>query len=99
MQEKTKVSVKRHIAKSITWRIVATATTIIVAWIITKEINLSLKIGLAEVFIKTLIYFIHERIWYLSNFGIKGRRHEDLGVKNESVSGEPGNSTFRVAEK
>ena len=77
MKEKTKVSIKRHIAKSITWRIIASGTTIGVAWFLTKEINLSLKIGLIEVVLKTIIYFLHERIWYLSNFGIEGPRHKE----------------------
>ena len=76
MQEKTKLSIRRHIAKSITWRIIATATTVSIAWILTKEINLSLKIGLIELFIKTLIYFLHERIWYMSDFGILGKRNK-----------------------
>lgn len=76
MNEKTQISVKRHIAKSITWRIIATATTISVAWFMTREITVSLKIGLVEVFLKTLIYFIHERIWYKSDFGIKGKRSD-----------------------
>ncbi len=72
MQEKTKVSIKRHIAKSITWRIIATTTTISIAWVLTKEINLSLKIGLIELFLKTLIYFLHERIRYRSGLGFLG---------------------------
>jgi uncharacterized membrane protein len=76
MKEKTKVAVKRHIAKSITWRIIATSTTITVAWAITGQIDLSLKIGLVEVVVKTIIYFLHERVWYLSNFGIEGKRHD-----------------------
>jgi len=76
MQEKTKISIKRHIAKSITWRIIATTTTISIAWILTKEINLSLKIGLIELFLKTLIYFLHERIWYRSDLGILGKRNK-----------------------
>ena len=80
MEEKTKVSIKRHIAKSITWRIIATSTTIGVAWFITGEIDLSLKIGLIEVVLKTVIYFLHERVWYLSNFGISGPRHQGFKI-------------------
>jgi adenylylsulfate kinase len=59
-----KISRKRHIAKTLTWRIVATIDTIVVSWIISRSINISVAIGGAEVLTKVILYYFHERAWY-----------------------------------
>jgi uncharacterized membrane protein len=53
----------RSILKGVTWRFVASMTTIIIAWLVTGEVAIAFQIGLIEVFAKLLIYYIHERIW------------------------------------
>lgn len=58
-----KESLYRSIVKGISWRIFATIDTIFLVWIITGHFENALKIGLGEVFTKTLLYFLHERIW------------------------------------
>lgn len=64
--------VKRHIAKTITWRIVGTIDTIILSWVITGQLKMGLAIGGVEVITKMILYFFHERIWYkYSKFGLK----------------------------
>ncbi len=68
---KTEVSHKRHIAKTITWRIVGTLDTMILGWIVTGDLKLGLTIGGFEVISKMVLYYLHERAWYRSNFGIK----------------------------
>ena len=66
------VSYKRHIAKTISWRIIGTADTIILSGLITGSWSTGLTIGGVEVFTKMILYFIHERIWYkFSKFGLK----------------------------
>lgn len=55
---------KRHILKTITWRLVATLTTIIISYILTKSITIGLGIGLVEFIVKGFLYYFHERIWY-----------------------------------
>ena len=65
------VSYKRHIAKTITWRIVGTLDTMIISGIITGSWELGLAIGGIEVFTKMILYFLHERAWYrFSKFGV-----------------------------
>lgn len=68
----TNISYKRHVAKTITWRLVGTLDTILLSWIITGELLSSLKIGLAEVITKTVLYFLHERVWYNTNLSKNG---------------------------
>ena len=53
----------RSILKTFSWRIIATATTIIAALIITGEIGDALKIGAVEFVAKLFIYYGHERLW------------------------------------
>ena len=55
----------RSIIKGLTWRIVATSAIIIIAYYTTGEIELALKIGFIEFFIKLLLYYLHERLWQL----------------------------------
>jgi uncharacterized membrane protein len=67
-------SVKRHIAKTITWRIIGTIDTMFVAWFITGNPLTGLKIGSVEVITKMLLYFFHERAWYKVNYGLPHRK-------------------------
>ena len=62
---------KRTIAKSITWRIVATATTILTIWIWTGSWYMSLGSGLLANGFKAVFYYIHERAWNNSDYGRK----------------------------
>lgn len=65
------ISYKRHLAKTVTWRIIATIDTILLSWLVTGEIALGLAIGGLEVLTKMVLYYLHERTWYKSKFGIK----------------------------
>ncbi|RNC88173.1 MAG: DUF2061 domain-containing protein [Winogradskyella sp.] len=58
----------RSILKGISWRIIATADTIVIVFLITclfDNCNLdnAFKIGLSEFFFKLFIYYLHERLW------------------------------------
>ena len=58
------VSYKRHLAKTISWRVIGTLDTIILSSIITGSWELGLAIGGIEVITKMALYFLHERFWY-----------------------------------
>ncbi|MEQ8217977.1 MAG: DUF2061 domain-containing protein [Arenibacter sp.] len=55
---------KRHIAKTITWRLVGTVDTIVLSWAITGNPFTGLKIGMLEMFTKLILYYLHERFWF-----------------------------------
>jgi uncharacterized membrane protein len=61
----------RHIAKTITWRIIGTVDTMCLGWLITGDPIIGLKVGGLELFTKMVLYYVHERVWYKSNIGIK----------------------------
>lgn len=67
----TQVSRKRHIAKTLTWRVLATTDTFLIAWLITGQIDWAAGIASIEVLTKMFLYYWHERAWYnYSKFGI-----------------------------
>jgi uncharacterized membrane protein len=66
--------VRRHIAKSITYRIIGTLTTICLTIAAGLPIKWAGMVGLGELLFKPLIYFLHERIWYSwGKYGLKKR--------------------------
>jgi uncharacterized membrane protein len=52
-------SLKRYVAKTITWRIVGTIDTMIIGWLITGDAMTGLKIGGIEVVTKMILYYFH----------------------------------------
>ncbi len=65
---------KRHLAKTFTWRIVGTLDTMAISWFITGDPLIGVKIGIAELLTKMVLYYLHERVWYRFNFGLKNRK-------------------------
>ena len=53
----------KSLYKTISWRITATVTTILIAFIILGDITPALAIGGIEFFAKMVIYYYHERAW------------------------------------
>ena len=66
---KTRVSHKRHILKSVTYRVYSSCITSLIAAVVTGNLVLGLSIGTADFFIKIITYYIHERVWYHIPFG------------------------------
>jgi|TARA_R100001163_G_C5065756_1_gene203794 uncharacterized membrane protein len=58
------VSYKRHLLKTITWRIIGTLDTIIISGILTGSLKIGAAIGGIELISKMVLYYLHERIWY-----------------------------------
>jgi len=55
----------RSILKGLSWRFIATGTTMIVAYLFTGEVETAAKIGGLEFFAKLGLYYGHERAWQL----------------------------------
>jgi uncharacterized membrane protein len=65
------VHVKRHIAKAISYRMVGSAQTILIGYLLTGSLVVSSTMGVIELVVKPIVYFLHERIWYkFSKFGL-----------------------------
>lgn len=61
----------RHLLKTITWRIVGTLDTILISWILTGDLKIGLQIGSVEVITKMILFYLHERVWHQTKWGIE----------------------------
>jgi len=59
----------RSLIKSISWRIIATSTTMLLVLLFTGNLIISTGVGFLEILVKTVIYYLHEQVWNASNFG------------------------------
>ena len=66
----------RSIAKAVSWRIVATLTTMLLVFLFTGNLIISGGVGLTELFSKLLIYYVHERVWNSIDFGMVKKPNE-----------------------
>ena len=55
---------KRHVLKSITYRIVSTLTGFLTIWLISGSIKIGAAFGVVELIYKPIQYYLHERVWY-----------------------------------
>lgn len=63
---------KRHIAKTISYRIVSTLIGFLIMYMFTKSITIGATFSIAELLYKPIQYYIHERIWYkYIKYGLK----------------------------
>lgn len=60
----------RSVVKAVSWRICGTLATVVVVLVFTGHIDLSVKIGAAEMFFKLLVYYGHERFWDKISWGV-----------------------------
>jgi uncharacterized membrane protein len=58
------VDKRRHIAKTISYRIISTLVGFLLMWWISGSIKVGTAFGVAELIYKPIQYYIHERIWY-----------------------------------
>ena len=59
----------RSLVKAYSYRCCGTLTTIIISYIVTGKIVVSLAIGATEMIIKPFIYWFHERVWNRIQWG------------------------------
>lgn len=68
------VEKKRHIAKTISYRVVSTLIGFLIMWLVTGSVKIGAAFGVAELVYKPIQYYIHERIWYRwIKYGLKNK--------------------------
>ena len=70
IMSKVAINKRRHIAKTITWRVIGTLDTMLLGWLISGDPLIGIQIGGLELFTKMILYYFHERAWYRSNWGV-----------------------------
>jgi uncharacterized membrane protein len=65
---------KRHIAKTISYRILSTLIGFLIMWWISGSIRIGAAFGVAELVYKPIQYYLHERVWYkFIKYGLKNK--------------------------
>lgn len=70
-----RLSRRRHLAKTITWRIIGTIDTVIIGWVVTGDPWIGVQVGGVEMVTKMVLYYFHERAWF--RYGMLGRKEEE----------------------
>ncbi|OGT42927.1 MAG: hypothetical protein A3F42_06660 [Gammaproteobacteria bacterium RIFCSPHIGHO2_12_FULL_37_34] len=60
----------RSLIKAFSWRILGSFVTMVISYIVTKQITFSFYIGLFDFLSKIIFYYLHERIWNNLPFGL-----------------------------
>ncbi len=84
--KKSKGPVESHsrtVFKAISWRIVATFTSMSIVYILTKEPIITLGFGAIEVVAKITFYYLHERVWQKVSWGTRKHPLATLPVNRD----------------
>jgi adenylylsulfate kinase len=79
---------KRSIVKGITWRVVATTTTIAIVYFFFDRLDLAIAAGMIETVLKVGLYWIHERAWFKIRWGRKKIEPFNLWFTGLPLSGK-----------
>ena len=64
----------RSVLKTLSWRLLATLTTILLVYLFTGRLGMAFTLGGIEIVLKMLLYYFHERAWNRTSFGRKEPR-------------------------
>jgi len=79
---------QRSIVKGISWRVVATSTTIIIVYVFFGRLDLAIAAGMIETVLKVGLYWAHERIWFKVRWGRKKIEPFNLWFTGLPLSGK-----------
>ena len=79
---------KRSIVKGISWRVVATTTTIAIVYFFFDRLDLAIAAGMIETVLKVILYWAHERTWFKIKWGRKKIEPFNLWFTGLPLSGK-----------
>lgn len=78
----------RSIVKGISWRVLATTTTVIIVYVFFGRLDLAIAAGLIETVLKVALYWVHERTWFKIHWGKKKIEPFNLWLTGLPLSGK-----------
>ena len=92
---------KRSIVKGISWRLIATGTTVIIIYLFFGRLDLAIAAGLIESVLKIGLYWAHERAWFKVRWGKKRIEPFNLWFTGLPCSGKTtiADAVFKELEK
>ena len=79
-------NVKRSVIKTVTWRILASIDTFIIAWIITQDPWAGASIAAIEIVTKIGFYYLHERAWSHINLGAMSHPNSPAFIERQKAA-------------
>lgn len=73
----------RTVIKAVSWRVIASVTTMSIVYILTRKWEITLGAGVLEAASKMLFYYLHERAWHKIGWGKKKHPLEEIPVTRE----------------
>ena len=77
---------KRSLCKTLSWRVFATILLFIVSYFVTGQVEVASTIVGIEVVIKTVSYYVHERVWSKIGFGLVSANNVGLVSREKAYS-------------
>lgn len=62
-------TINRSLVKTVSWRLFVLVIDFSIAYLFTKNVDLSSKLALAKLIVASIFYFLHERFWNKLTFG------------------------------
>jgi len=78
----------RSVVKGISWRVVATTTTIVIVYVFFGRLDLAIAAGLIETVLKVALYWGHEKVWQRIHWGKKRIEPFNLWFTGLPLSGK-----------
>lgn len=80
----SRVQIRRHAAKAISYRLLGTCQTALIGYIITGSWQVASSMGIIEICVKPIMYFVHERLWYkYVTFGLLFTESTNVGTSKQ----------------
>jgi uncharacterized membrane protein len=73
----------RTVIKAVSWRVIASLTTMTIIYVLTREWVLTVGAGVVEASSKMLFYYLHERAWGKIGWGKQTHPLENIPVTRE----------------
>ena len=59
----------RSVVKAVSYRVIGTINTCLVALLLTGSMHMAARIGMLDLVVKTIVFYLHERLWNRVSFG------------------------------
>ena len=79
---------KRSITKGISWRFIATSTTVVIVYFFFDRLDLAIMAGIIESVLKVVLYWAHARVWFKIKWGKKRIEPFNLWFTGLPLSGK-----------
>lgn len=66
----------KSIIKTITYRFLSSFVTMFIAFFITGDVRMTSAIGFFEIILKSIVYFLHEKIWSIKKCHIQFKKEK-----------------------